>query len=37
MNLPENAGERYIMVIQKVENTPKAYPRNAGIPKKKPL
>ena len=37
MNLPENVGERYIMVIQKVENTPKAYPRNAGIPKKKPL
>lgn len=36
-NLPENAGERYIILIEKKEKTPKMYPRNAGIPKKKPL
>lgn len=37
INLPENAGERYIILIEKKEKTPKMYPRNAGIPKKKPL
>lgn len=37
MSLPENSGKRYIVILEKKENTPKAYPRNAGIPKKKPL
>lgn len=37
INLPENAGERYIILIEKKEKTPKMYPRNAGTPKKKPL
>ena len=37
INLPENSGERYIILIEKKEKTPKMYPRNAGIPKKKPL
>lgn len=35
--LPEDAGERYIIVIKKQENTKKRYPRKAGIPKKEPL
>lgn len=35
--LVEDAGERNIVIISKVEATPKAYPRKAGIPAKKPL
>ena len=35
--LPEDAGERSILLINKVKNTPKKYPRQAGIPNKKPL
>ncbi len=35
--LPADAGERNIVLIDKLEPTPKAYPRKAGIPAKKPL
>ncbi|RNB79982.1 16S rRNA (guanine(527)-N(7))-methyltransferase RsmG [Brevibacillus nitrificans] len=35
--LMEEAGERNIVVVEKVEATPKSYPRKAGIPAKKPI
>ncbi|WP_170008584.1 16S rRNA (guanine(527)-N(7))-methyltransferase RsmG [Bacillus fonticola] len=35
--LPEEGGERNLLAIRKVRNTPKAYPRKAGTPNKKPL
>lgn len=35
--LPEDAGERSIILINKVKKTPKKYPRQAGTPNKKPL
>ncbi len=35
--LPENMGERIFIEIEKIKNTPKQYPREIGIPKKKPL
>jgi 16S rRNA (guanine527-N7)-methyltransferase len=35
--LVEDAGERNIVIIDKVEATPKTYPRKAGTPAKKPL
>jgi len=35
--LLEDAGERNIVVIEKIEATPKGYPRKAGVPAKKPL
>ena len=35
--LPEEKGERYIIVIEKDKKTPRIYPRKAGTPKKKPL
>lgn len=35
--LPEDAGERYIIVVKKEQNTKNKYPRKAGIPKKEPL
>lgn len=35
--LPENSGERYIIIMKKNEKTNKIYPRKAGIPKKNPL
>lgn len=35
--LPENAGERYIIVVNKQNDTKNKYPRKAGIPKKEPL
>lgn len=35
--LPEEAGERHLYVIKKVARTPKAYPRKAGIPHRKPI
>lgn len=37
INLPQNCGERAIIIIQKNKNTKKQYPRKAGIPKKNPL
>lgn len=35
--LPEESGERCIIVVEKDRKTPKKYPRKAGIPKKQPL
>lgn len=37
IELPENSGERYIIIIEKTNKTKKVYPRKAGIPKKNPL
>ena len=36
-SLPDDAGERNIIIIEKQDATPKAYPRKAGTPAKKPL
>ncbi|WP_432775675.1 16S rRNA (guanine(527)-N(7))-methyltransferase RsmG [Brevibacillus gelatini] len=36
-HLPEEAGERNIVIIEKIEPTPKSYPRKAGVPAKKPI
>lgn len=35
--LPRDAGERHILLIKKMKDTPKAYPRKPGTPNKKPL
>ncbi|MDO4670578.1 MAG: 16S rRNA (guanine(527)-N(7))-methyltransferase RsmG [Aerococcus sp.] len=35
--LPEEGGERHIIQIEKCKETPKRYPRKAGVPQKKPL
>lgn len=35
--LMEEAGERSIVIVEKIEATPKNYPRKAGVPSKKPL
>lgn len=35
--LPEGAGERHIIQIEKRKETPNKYPRKAGVPAKKPL
>ena len=35
--LPNDCGERYILVIKKDKSTSKTYPRKAGTPKKSPL
>ena len=37
VDLPEHCGERYILTVLKEQSTPTKYPRQAGIPKKKPL
>ena len=37
IELPENNGERNIVIIEKKLDTPNMYPRKAGIPKKNPL
>ncbi|MGG1659149.1 16S rRNA (guanine(527)-N(7))-methyltransferase RsmG [Brevibacillus sp. NRS-1366] len=36
-HLLEDAGERNVVIMEKVEATPKNYPRKAGVPAKKPL
>ena len=36
-NLPETDMKRSLLIIEKSVNTPKAYPRRAGIPAKEPL
>ena len=36
-SLPEDAGERTLVVIQKEGQTPKKYPRKAGLPSKEPI
>lgn len=37
ITLPEEAGERYLYVIEKHGATPRGYPRKPGIPHQKPL
>lgn len=36
-SLPDDAGDRNIIIIEKHDTTPKTYPRKAGTPAKKPL
>lgn len=36
-SLPLNMGERQIIVFRKLKNSPKKYPRRAGVPAKQPL
>ena len=36
-SLPENAGERTLIIIRKDKQTPKKYPRKAGLPSKEPI
>lgn len=36
-NLPDDSGERHILLFNKIETTNKVYPRKAGTPKKNPL
>lgn len=36
-DLPENAGERHIVMVKKQQSTPSKYPRKAGIPAKNPI
>lgn len=35
--LPDKMGKRYLLIFKKDQPTPSNYPRNIGIPKKKPL
>ena len=35
--LPNSDIKRNIIIVEKINNTPKNYPRKAGIPSKKPL
>ena len=35
--LPDSDIERNIIVIKKIKNTPKEYPRKAGMPANKPI
>jgi len=37
IELPEFADERWLVVIDKVENTPPQYPRRPGVPAKRPI
>lgn len=37
LSLPGGAGERVLVTIKKEQSTPKAYPRKAGTPTKKPI
>ncbi len=37
LTVPELEGERYLVFIEKVKQTPFKYPRRSGIPKKRPL
>lgn len=37
VSLPDNSGERNILIFNKDEKTKKVYPRKAGTPKKNPL
>lgn len=36
-NLPEETGERNIIIIKKIKATPSQYPRRTGLPQKSPL
>ncbi|MNY78358.1 Ribosomal RNA small subunit methyltransferase G [compost metagenome] len=37
MKLPFEQSERHIILITKIDSTPKKYPRKAGIPLKQPI
>lgn len=37
MELPNGAGERTIVLVEQVKESPKKYPRKAGTPQRKPL
>lgn len=37
IKLPNNLGERTLIIIKKIKNTPIKYPRNKNLPKTKPL
>jgi 16S rRNA (guanine527-N7)-methyltransferase len=37
LDLPNNSGQRTLIVIKKIIPTPSAYPRRAGMPSKKPI
>lgn len=37
INLPLHDQSRYLIVVDKIENTPRRYPRNAGIPTREPI
>ena len=37
LKIPGLDAERYLIIYKKVKNTPKKFPRRAGIPKKRPL
>lgn len=37
LTLPNNYGERTLIIIKKIKNTPNKYPRNKNLPKIKPL
>jgi 16S rRNA (guanine527-N7)-methyltransferase len=37
ITLPGVAEDRFLVVVDKIANTPSAYPRKPGIPAKKPL
>jgi 16S rRNA (guanine527-N7)-methyltransferase len=37
INLPNNLGDRTLIIIKKIKNTPKKYPRGKNLPKTMPL
>jgi 16S rRNA (guanine527-N7)-methyltransferase len=37
VRLPDVEGERFLVIIEKVKNTPSQYPRRVGVPSGKPL
>ncbi len=37
ISLPSNLGQRSLIIIKKIKNTPNKYPRNKSLPKLKPL
>ena len=37
INLPLHDHPRFLIVVDKVEPTPRRYPRNAGIPSREPI
>lgn len=37
LELPEGMGTRHLLILKKRDNSPKAYPRRAGIPAKQPI
>ena len=37
LELPEDAGERHLLIIDKKKETPNKYPRRPGMPEKKPV